>query len=48
MDECLKKYIDISEYVNDFTKDDLSVVVTDREKVLKYVTVKKERHFLNI
>jgi len=37
MDECLKKYVDISTYVNDFTKDDLSVVVTDREKVLKYV-----------
>ncbi|MBF8982367.1 chemotaxis protein [Lutibacter sp. B2] len=37
MNKYLEKYVHISEYINDFTKDDLSVVVTDREKILKYM-----------
>jgi hypothetical protein len=35
--EILEKYIDLAESINGFTKDDLAVAVSDREKVLKCI-----------
>lgn len=37
MNELIKKYVDIAPYVNDFTEDDLAVVISDKEKVVKCV-----------
>ena len=37
MNDILKRYVDLAEYINDFTEEDLAVAVSDREKVLRYV-----------
>lgn len=37
MHELLKRYIDMSPYINSFTEDDLAVAISDKEKVLKCI-----------
>jgi len=37
MNDILRKYVDLAEYINDFTEDDLAVAISDKEKIQKYV-----------
>ena len=37
MHTVLEKFIELSEYVNNFTEDDLAVIISDTEKILKCV-----------
>jgi methyl-accepting chemotaxis protein len=37
MNDLLKRYVNMAEFVNDFTEDDLAVAISDKEKVLRCV-----------
>ncbi len=40
MVDVLKKYVELAEFINDFTEDDLAVAISDTEKVIKCVSGK--------